>query len=75
MQPIALFLYAIFSLVYGLLAIFVVYHLRRYMLNRANANLIVLIFLIGMAVLYMLNFSFFWALPLDSLSSGVWVNR
>ena len=75
MHPLVVLLYAVFSLVYWVLAIFIVYHIRRYMLNRASANTIVSVFLAGMIVLYAVNFSFFLSLPLRVSSGAEWIGR
>lgn len=75
MQPLALLLYAVFSLVYWILAVFIVYHIRRYMLSPAAANTIVFVFFAGMIGLYALNFSLFLSLPLSAPSEAVWTGR
>ncbi len=75
MQGLANILYGVLSVVYWLLALFVVYHVRKYMLDPVLASLLILIFLGVMAVLFLLNLGFFYALPLGSIASSEWLAR
>lgn len=75
MQQLAFLLYGAFSLVYWILAIFIVYHIRKYLLNKVHANIIALIFFAGMVVFFSLNLMFFLSIPFETASSSIWTTR
>lgn len=62
-------LYGIISVVYWILALFITYHIRRYLLNAALANSLAVIFLLIMLVFFLINLSFFLSLPLEETLS------
>lgn len=75
MQGLANILYGILSVVYWLLALFVVYHVRKYMLDTVLGGVLILIFLVVMGVLFFLNFGFFLAMPVGDVVSSEWLAR
>ena len=76
MQQLAILLYVTCSVVYWLLAIFIVYHIRKYMLDKKLATTLSMLFLVGMVVFFVVNLMFFLVIPFDGVgSSGVWNGR
>lgn len=75
MQGLALLLYGAFAVVYWLLAIFVVYHIRKYMLDRILGGMLIIVFLGGMVLFFVINFGFFLSIPMGDMPSSDWITR
>lgn len=69
MQGLAILLYATFTIVYWLLAVFIIYHIRKYILDRTLGYGIIIIFLVIMGALFLVNVTLFLSLPREVFSS------
>ena len=64
------------SEVYWLLAIFIVYHIRKYISQiSALGKVVIVIFLVVMTAFFLLNLAFFLSLPMDTLTSSEWLTQ
>lgn len=65
MYPLIALLYFIFMVVYALLAVFIVFHLRRYMIHHDVQNIVTMIFVVVTGALFALNILLFLAAPFE----------
>lgn len=69
MQSLIVLLYGVFLIVYVLVALFIVFHLKRYMIHQDAATTIIAVFIAITAVLFVINSILFTLVPFDKMFS------